>query len=263
MVMLADTLPRRALAVPTRQAFQVIDEHLATAIPKRYRESFLARAGMRALQASCLVYGAVLFYWVWLAKDVAIQQLLSDPIFYTYSLLVSIYVVTRFMLAPFYRPTPDTGYRPSATLVIPAFNEEDCIDATIDSCFALNYPADKLEVVVIDDGSSDKTWEKILALRGRYPNLVAIKFSHNRGKRVAMAEGIRRASGEFLVFIDSDSCVEPDGLAYLMADFIDERVGAVVGSADVLNKTENWLTRMQQVTLPKIDSEPLTTRKAT
>jgi hyaluronan synthase len=62
-----------------------------------------------------------------------------------------------------------------------------------------------------------------------------------------MAEGIRRSSGEVTVFVDSDSVVDADGLGYLMADFQDPRVGGVVGLAEVLNKTENWLTRMQQV----------------
>jgi hyaluronan synthase len=226
--------------------FEVFDEATAH-IPSRFRTSRTTRALIISMQLVCAVYSVFLLYWVWLAKDVAVQQILTDPIFYTYSLLVSGYVVTRFLLAPFYRPTPDIGYRPTASIVIPAFNEEEVVEATIDACFALDYPKDKLEVVIIDDGSSDKTWDKIKECCEKYPTLVAIQFSHNRGKRAAMAEGIRRSSGEFLVFIDSDSCVEPDGLAHLMADFADPRVGAVVGSADVLNKTKNWLTRMQQV----------------
>jgi len=62
-----------------------------------------------------------------------------------------------------------------------------------------------------------------------------------------MSEGIRRSSGEVIVFVDSDSVIEPDGLVQIVAPFRDPRVAGVVGSAEVLNKTENWLTRMQQV----------------
>jgi hyaluronan synthase len=62
-----------------------------------------------------------------------------------------------------------------------------------------------------------------------------------------MSEGIRRSSGDIVVFVDSDSVMEPDGLVEIVAPFRDPRVAGVVGSADVLNKTENWLTRMQQV----------------
>jgi hyaluronan synthase len=74
-----------------------------------------------------------------------------------------------------------------------------------------------------------------------------VRFDENRGKRAAMAAGIRRSQNEVIVFVDSDSVIEADGLTAIMADFRDERVGAVVGSAEILNKYENWLTRMQQV----------------
>lgn len=124
----------------------------------RARGSLLVRAATRCVQITCLFYSAFLLYWVWLAKDASTALLVHDPFFYTYSLLVTVYVCARFLLAPLYRPTPDLGYRPSVSIVIPAFNEEDGIAATIDACFASDYPRDKFDVVVVDDGSSDKTW---------------------------------------------------------------------------------------------------------
>ena len=211
------------------------------------RRSPLARALVRAVQLVCLLYGVVLLYWIYLAKGLAVGVFLSDPVIYTYSLLVTVYCLARFALAPFYRPASDAGYRPTASIVVPAFNEEDCIELTIDALYASDYPADRLEVVVVDDGSTDATWERILRTKERHPSLVCVQFSHNRGKRAAMAEGIRRAGGEIVVFVDSDSVVEPGGLENVMAPFADARVGGVVGAAEVLNKTENWLTRMQQV----------------
>jgi hyaluronan synthase len=218
-----------------------------TGVPERLQGSPVVKAISRMLQVVCLVYGLVLLVWIYLAKGLAVGLFFSDPVFYTYSLLVTVYCLARFALAPFYRPTPDTGYRPTASVLIPAFNEEDCVGMTIDACYATDYPAGKLEVVVVDDGSTDATWERILEAKERYPSLVCVRFSHNRGKRAAMAEGIRRSSGEITVFVDSDSVIEQDGLNYLMADFEDPRVAGVVGVAEVLNKTENWLTRMQQV----------------
>ena len=137
------------------------------AIPERYRDSRLLRTASRALQLVCLVYAVFLLFWIWLAKGLAVGLLLSDPVFYTYSLLVTIYCLARFFLAPFYRPTPDTGYRPTASIVIPAFNEEDCVGLTIDACYGTDYPADRLEVVAVDDGSTDRTWERILEARER------------------------------------------------------------------------------------------------
>lgn len=223
------------------------DEESNAAVPEGLRDSLPVRLFTRALQLVCLLYGALLLYWVWLAKDFSLGLLAQDPIFHGYSALVTIYVVSRFCLAPLYRPTADTGHRPTASIVIPAFNEQDCIEATIDACYSADYPGDELQVVVVDDGSSDATWERILVARKRHRSLLCVRFSHNCGKRAAMAEGIRRSSGEICVFIDSDSVIERDGLAHLMADFRDARVGAVVGCADVLNKRHSILTKMQQV----------------
>jgi hyaluronan synthase len=233
-------------AVPDPVAFEAIDETMA-GLPEGLRDSFAARTAIRLIQLVCIVYSAVLLYVVWMAKDITIASIARDPVFGGYSFLVTCYVVTRFAIAPFYRPTPDTGYRPSCSIVIPAFNEEACIEATIDACFSADYPRELIEVVVVDDGSSDATWERMLAARDRYPSLLCIKFSQNRGKRAAMAEGIRRSNGEICVFIDSDSVIEADGLAHIMADFRDEKVAAVVGSADVMNKAQNLMTKMQQV----------------
>ena len=227
-------------------AFEPIDESQA-GLPEGLRDSIWAQLAIRVIQVVCLAYSAVLLYIVWLAKDLTFASVARDPVFGGYSLLVTTYVLARFSLAPFYRPTPDTGYRPSCSIVIPAFNEEACIEATIDACFSADYPRDQIEVVVVDDGSSDATWERMLAARERYPSLLCVQFSQNRGKRAAMAEGIRRSSGEICVFIDSDSVIESDGLAHIMADFRDARVGASVGSADVMNKAQNRMTKMQQV----------------
>ncbi len=231
---------------PKLAPFRPLDEATA-ALPPRLHDALWVRLSGRVLQAVCLVYALALLYWIWLAKDVTFSLLLADPLFYTYSVLVTIYVLGRFLLAPLYRPVPDRGSRPSVSLVIPAFNEEEVVEAAIDAAFSSRYPDFRLEVVVVDDGSTDGTWERILAARARNPSVVCVRFSANRGKRAAMAEGIRRARGEICVFVDSDSVVEPEGLAHLVAPFEDATVAAVVGHADVLNKTANWLTRMQQV----------------
>ncbi len=231
---------------PKLAPFRPLNESTAS-LPPRLRNSLIFRGAARAIQLACVLYAIVLLYWIWIAKDTGLAAFFNDPFFYAYSLCVTFYVAARFAIAPFYRPTPDTGYRPTCSIVIPSFNEEDCIEATIDACLTSEYPPDRIEVVVLDDGSTDATWERMLAAHERHPQVVCVRFPENRGKRAGMAEGIRRSSGEICVFVDSDSVVEPDGLARLVADFVDPNVGAVVGHAEVLNKTANWLTRMQQV----------------
>ena len=74
-----------------------------------------------------------------------------------------------------------------------------------------------------------------------------IDFPENCGKRAAMAAGIRATEAEVIVFVDSDSVVEPGALRMLVQPLHDSRVGAVCGHADVLNVRESWLTRMQAV----------------
>ncbi|HEX2063756.1 MAG TPA: glycosyltransferase, partial [Acidimicrobiales bacterium] len=81
----------------------------------------------------------------------------------------------------------------------------------------------------------------------RWPQLYAVDLGKNYGKRGAMAEGIRRARGEVLCFVDSDSYLEPGAVEAIVQPFADQRVGAVVGHADVRNRSVNWITKMQQV----------------
>jgi hyaluronan synthase len=194
-----------------------------------------------------VAYMAALLGLIWLSRDLTLANLATDPFFAAYSLAVLAYVLGRFVVSLFYRPVPDRGHRPTVSIIVPAFNEEDGIVGTIRSCFASDYPADRFEVIVVNDGSTDGTWDRILEAKDRWPRLHAIDLGRNYGKRGAMAEGIRRATGEVYCFVDSDSYLDPDCLPHLVAPFTDERIGAVVGHADVHNATETAWARMQAV----------------
>ncbi len=185
--------------------------------------------------------------FVWLTKDLTFSTLAKDPVFAAYSISVVLYVVCRFIFALFYRPVPDAGHRPSLSVIIPAFNEEDGILGTIQSCLEADYPHELVEIIAVNDGSTDGTWEQILNAKALSPRLHAMDMGKNYGKRTAMAEGIRRSRGDVLCFVDSDSYISRDALTAIVAPFADERVGAVVGHAEVRNKMVNWVTKMQQV----------------
>jgi hyaluronan synthase len=182
-----------------------------------------------------------------MTKDMTIASLHADPLFSAYSVAVLCYLLIRAVLSLFYRPVPDRGHRPSISIIVPAFNEQDGIAATIEACVGVSYPKDRLEVVVVNDGSTDATWARILEAKAHHPEVLAIDLGSNYGKRAAMAEGIRRSTGEILVFVDSDSYLEQDAAIQIVAPFVDKRVGAVVGHADVANDMSTWLTKMQQV----------------
>ena len=199
------------------------------------------------LRSVILVYASAILGFIWFTKDLTFGTISRDPIFAGYSVAVVIYVLGRFVAALFYRSVPDVGFRPSVSIIVPAFNEEDGIIGTIASCVAVDYPEHLREIIVVNDGSSDATWERILEAKERWPEIYAVDLGRNYGKRGAMAEGIRRATGEILCFVDSDSYLDDDAVIAIVQPFADTRVGGVVGHADVRNSDVNWITKMQQV----------------
>ncbi|HEX5616491.1 MAG TPA: glycosyltransferase [Acidimicrobiia bacterium] len=213
----------------------------------RPRDDRWVGATGRTLQVVIVVYMLVILAFVWTTKELAFASLRSDPIFAGYSLAVVCYILGRFFLSLAYRPVRRGNRRPTVSVIVPAFNEEAGIAGTLRSCLSARYPHASLEVIAINDGSTDRTWDRILEVKRDHPELYAVHLGGNYGKRAAMAEGIRRARGEILLFVDSDSYLARDAVEEIVKPFEDRRVGAVVGHADVANDMTNWLTKMQQV----------------
>jgi hyaluronan synthase len=205
----------------------------------------------RALRGLAVVYIVAIGVGVVAYKAAFAEVVTSDPFFAAYGLVVAAYLLSRFVVSLWYVPGPERGLVPHVAVVVPAFNEEEAIGDGIASLLAQSYPPEKLELVVVDDGSTDGPAREIELARDRVPGgrerVQAISFPHNRGKRAAMAAGIRATSAEIIAFVDSDSVLEPDALRTLVQRFADRRVGAVCGHADVLNAKESLLTRMQTV----------------
>jgi hyaluronan synthase len=193
------------------------------------------------------VYLVALLGLLAMTKGIYLPAFWTDPFFAAYGLAVTVYLASRFLLSLFYRPARGDGPLPSMTIVIPAMNEEQAIAATIEAVFAVDYPRELLDVYVVDDGSTDGTWREIQRAAVRYPQLHALRFSHNRGKRAAMAAGIRASSADLICFVDSDSKLDPDALLEIARPFSDPRVAIATGHADVLNRGDNLLTRLQEV----------------
>lgn len=216
------------------------------AIPRSREREWHGPIGV-AVRTVVFVYALFIFWFLWITKDLTIASLVRDPWFTAYSVAVVCYLLTRFFISLAYRPWPDAGHRPTVSVIVPAFNEQDGIVATIESCLALDYPAELLEVVVVNDGSTDHTWSRIMTAKRAHPGVVAVDLGRNHGKRAAMAEGIRRSTGDILLFVDSDSYLDRAAAVAIVAPFTDPQVGAVVGHADVANDMDSWLTKMQQV----------------
>jgi hyaluronan synthase len=170
-------------------------------------------------------------------------------ILFFYSSISLLYLAVRGILCFLYHPFPPNGNRlPTLTVIIPAYNEGERVRRSICSVIDCDYPKQLLEIIVIDDGSRDDTWEYVEEERSLHPNLITtFRFKKNRGKRKALALGFRKARGEIIVTVDSDSVVERDALRHIVAPFEDAHIGAVTGKIRAVNRGSNLLTRMLNV----------------
>ena len=187
-------------------------------------------------------------HWVELARQGQWSSLLLRPTILWVS-MGTLLLIFRTSLWLKYRPFPSANAAdaPLLTVVIPAYNEGRMVEKSIDSVIRADYPRHRLQVIVIDDGSRDDTWTYIERAGRRHPGLVTVRFDRNRGKRAALAEGFRRAKGDVVVTIDSDSVIERGTLLAIVGPFRDPRIGAVAGKVAVYNRLSGLLPRMLHV----------------
>ena len=158
-----------------------------------------------------------------------------------------IYFLIQSVLAFLYREAPilSDAELPRCTVIIPAFNEGEYVATTLDSVLAGDYPPEKLEVIAINDGSTDDTWAWMLRAAERHPGRIrTVNLARNGGKRHALYEGFMLASGEVVVTVDSDSILAPDALRRIVSPFRNPQVGAVAGNIRVTNLEEGIIPRM-------------------
>ncbi|UJH92161.1 glycosyltransferase [Antarcticibacterium sp. 1MA-6-2] len=153
----------------------------------------------------------------------------------------------------FFRYKPVTSVSdeelPSCTVIVPAYNEGKQVYSTLLSLVNSKYPAEKLQLIAIDDGSKDDTWEWMKKAKEQLGDRVSIyQQPNNQGKRHALYRGFHLATGDVFVTVDSDSIVELDTLRNLVSPFItNENCGAVAGNVRVLNNEKAIIPRMLNV----------------
>ncbi|MDD5112269.1 MAG: glycosyltransferase [Candidatus Altiarchaeota archaeon] len=134
---------------------------------------------------------------------------------------------------------------PQISIVVPAFNEERGIANTIDSLLKINYPRELLELVVVNDGSKDRTAEIIQPYADN--GLVTfINNKKNQGKAASLNQGFQAAKGKYVACIDADTIVERNILLKTINYFQDKEVAAVMVRVQVL-EPKNWLERIISV----------------
>jgi cellulose synthase/poly-beta-1,6-N-acetylglucosamine synthase-like glycosyltransferase len=120
--------------------------------------------------------------------------------------------------------------RPLVSLIIPAYDEEEVIAAKVENALRLDWPRERLQIIVADDGSTDATPE-----RARAAGADLVLELPPGGKVAALNEAVSDADGEFLAFSDANSEWAPNALAELLAPFADERIGYVCGQVRFLD----------------------------
>src|SRR3989344_9502939 len=132
---------------------------------------------------------------------------------------------------------------PSVAIIVPCWNEASTIGATCDSLLALDYPKDKLEIILVDDGSTDTTREAMS--RFKEHQQIHIIHKENGGKHTALNAGIATTSAELVGCLDADSFVEPDALREIVSCFYNPNVVAATAAMSI-HKPKNILQHMQK-----------------
>lgn len=225
------------------------EERLSTNIERRRGRYLLWLSAM-------LLFGTSVF--VLLMRLESIVYFEFNKYLYLYSIIAAIFLLSRYFFGMLYRPVKvEEDFTPGVSVIIPCYNEEEWIERTIVSCINQDYPISKLEVIVVDDCSRDNSRTVIentirkLREEGEVyrlkERLSVIFMKENKGKREALALGTQAAVHELVVFVDSDSFLEPRAIRSLVQPFRDPKVGGAAGRTDVANTYTNALTKMQSV----------------
>lgn len=138
---------------------------------------------------------------------------------------------------------------PMISILVPAHNEAKVIGRTVESLLLLNYPKSKMELIVINDNSSDNSKEILENIKDRYNNynftiINTDSLTGGKGKSNALNIGYTISKGDFIAVYDADNTPDKNALRYLVQTIVmDDELGAVIGKFRIRNKNKNLLTK--------------------
>jgi cellulose synthase/poly-beta-1,6-N-acetylglucosamine synthase-like glycosyltransferase len=173
---------------------------------------------------------------------------MEDPIMlFSGSVFMALFAVLSFTfivtIAGFFKKRRwSNGYEPKVSVVIPCYNEEKNIGACLEAVKNAGYSNEKMEIIVVDDGSSDRSIEIAKKFGG-----VRVLEQKHKGKVEALNLGSSRATGEIIITLDADVVIESSSIKNMVAPFSDPKIGAVSGVANVKNSGHNMLSAFQSI----------------
>lgn len=177
-------------------------------------------------------------------------EFLDVVLFSTYFILLFLSI---FWLLVLFTPTEEKEEKktklerkPFFSAIVPAYNEEKSIEMTLQSLVNLEYPAEKMEIIVVNDGSTDRTKEIVeLFVQEHLSHKIILLNQKNQGKAAAMNYGLKIATGEFFACLDADSGVSSNALQAMLPLFEDNDNVAAVCPLIKVKKPRNVLEKVQ------------------
>jgi len=174
-------------------------------------------------------------------------MLLQIILWFNITLVVYVYIgypvllIVLSYLKPYSYSSVNSTFAPSVSLLIPAYNEEKNISIKLDNCLKMEYPKNKLEIVVVSDGSTDRTNEIIAeySLSG----IRSIILNKRRGKCYAINYAVQQLKSEIIVISDADIICGNDSIVHIVNNFSKDEIGCVTAWTQYTNKDMNSLTR--------------------
>jgi hyaluronan synthase len=134
---------------------------------------------------------------------------------------------------------------PSVSVLLPCFNEGRHVYETVRSIFASHYPSQLLEVVAVDDCSTDDSMHWLNKAKDEFPQLIVDQNVVNSGKHHTLSNALQLSSGQIIICIDSDCIFHKDAITELVVCFSEKDIGAVGGRVGIANPNENFITQCQ------------------
>ncbi len=174
------------------------------------------------------------------------------PLMYYFFIICTIYFTIFFSLI--YIETYDLYYndKPAKkekliSILIPAYNEGKNVEESIKSILNSDYSKDKIEIIAINDGSTDNTLNILKSWQKKYPKIIKIINQENQGKAVALNNGLKIAKGEFIGVVDADSFLDKNALKMIMGVFENHPDTSAVTSNIQIKQKDNFLRKMQDI----------------